>query len=114
MTMTEHAQIQSFARRLPEDMILTTIEYGRELHTRGAVLFAVGKKEVAKARRDGMDISKCEGVHIVCTSDDRILIVYRNRNLRGLRQNRRSRTFRYRFNAEQKRGTFFLTSNMAR
>ena len=28
MTMTEHAQIQSCARRLPEDMVLTTLEYG--------------------------------------------------------------------------------------
>lgn len=91
MVMTAHARTQSFARRLPESSVLTALEYGRELHTRGAVLFVIGRKEVAKARREGMDISKCEGVHLVCSSDDHILTVYRNRNLRGLRPNRRSR-----------------------
>lgn len=102
MPITRHAQKQSFARRLPASSLMAALAHGREVHTRGAMLFVIGKKEVARARKDGTDISGFEGVHVVCTPEDTILTVYRNRNLRRLRPTRRTRTVRYRFTAGQK------------
>jgi hypothetical protein len=110
MAMTEHAQIRMSSRRLSESAVQVALAHGREVHTRGAMLFAIGKKEVAKARRDGTDISRFEGVHVVCTSDGCILTVYRNRDLRGLRPSRRTRSFRYQLNAEQKRRPIALAA----
>ena len=101
--MTEHAQIRMFSRRLSERAIQVALAHGREVHTRGAVLYAIGKKEVAKARRTGSDISRYEGVHVVCTSDGCVLTVYRNHNLRGLRPTSRTRSYRYQLNNEQNR-----------
>ena len=99
LPMTKHARARSFARHLPESSVLAALAHGREVHTRGAVLFVIGKKEVANARRYGEDISRCEGVHVVCTREDRILTVYRNHDLRGLRPAHRTRTVRFRVTA---------------
>ncbi len=90
--MTQHARIRSSARRLPENAVAAALAYGREVHTRGAIFYVVGRKEVRAARRSGVDLSRSEGLHVVCTSEDRILTVYRNHNLRSLRPNRRSRS----------------------
>ncbi len=99
LAMTKHARARSFARHLPESSVLAALAHGREVHTRGAVLFVIGKKEVANARKYGEDISRSEGVHVVCTREDHILTVYRNHDLRGLRPTRRTRTVRFRITA---------------
>lgn len=89
LVMSKHARTRSFARSIPGDAILAARLYGRELHTRGAVLYVIGRKDVAEARSYGDDIARCEGVHVVCSQDDRILTVYRNHNLRSLRRSHR-------------------------
>lgn len=66
--------------------------YGRLTHTRGAIIHVIGRKEVERYSRDGLDLSEAEGVHVVCSYEDAILTVYRNRDLRGLRpRSRRTR-----------------------
>jgi len=84
LAMSRHARTRSFARSIPDDAILAARMYGREVHTRGAVLYVIGKKDVATARSYGEDIARCEGVHVVCSREDQVLTVYRNRNLRSL------------------------------
>jgi len=93
LDMSEHATRRSFARRIPFDSVLAACMHGREVHTRGAVLYVIGKKEVARARMSGEDISRCQGVHVVCSREDMVLTVYRNQDLRRLRPNRRGATY---------------------
>lgn len=102
--MTEHAIARMYARRLSLHAIQVVMAYGREVHTRGAVLFVIGRNEVERARRINMDLSSLEGIHVVCTSDGAVMTVYRNRNLRDLRPHSRTRSYRYRLTAEQKNG----------
>lgn len=110
IVMTDHAQTRMFSRRLSERAVQLALAHGREVHTRGAVLYAIGKKEVAKARRTGTDISLFEGVHVVCTSDGCVLTVYRNHDLRGLRPNSRARSYRYQLNGSQKVRSFAVAA----
>ena len=61
--------------------------YGRRAHVRGSVVYAIGRKEIAEARREGVDLSAEDGVQIVCSPRDEVVITaYRNRDFRGLRK----------------------------
>jgi hypothetical protein len=71
-------------RGIPAELVETVIEYGRAVHTRGAVIHAIGRKEVERYRED-IDLSQCEGVQVVCSVEGTVLTVYRNHSFRGLR-----------------------------
>jgi len=93
--VTKHGEARLYARGLPPAQVQAVFEFGREVHTRGAVIHAVGRKEVEYAEHCAADIADLEGWHIVCSRQGDIITVYRNRNLRGLRPRRRTRTNRY-------------------
>jgi len=95
MHFTQHAQVRLSSRRLSQTAVDAALSYGREVHTRGAVFYVIGRKEVEFARRDGIDISADEGIHVVCSSEDEVVTAYRNRNLSRLKPSRRSRSYRY-------------------
>jgi len=65
--------------------IEAVLEYGRVVYTRGAVIHAVGRNEIACFAREGIDLSAFDGIQVVCTLDGVVLTVYRNKNFRGLR-----------------------------
>jgi len=83
------------ARRLRNQPVDAAIRFGRRIHTRKAVIYVIGRKEVEKWNFRGIDLSGFEGIHAVCSADGRILTVYRNRSLRGLRPHRRGRRVHY-------------------
>lgn len=89
--LTLHALDQMNARRLSAEAVRLVLRYGRSSWTRGACIYAIGRKEVGRWRREGVDLAACEGIHIVTTADGAILTVYRNRDLRGLRTDKRPR-----------------------
>ena len=64
-------------RGLSEDDIDAAFTYGREVRTRGAVIYAIGKKEVRKHLVVGVDLRTFEGIQVVCVSDGTILTVYK-------------------------------------
>jgi len=84
--LTRHAWERMNGRGLSPAAIRLVLNYGRAAHTRGATIYAVGRKEAERHRQDDVDLSSVEGVQVVCTSSGSILTVYRNRDLRGLRQ----------------------------
>jgi hypothetical protein len=47
----------------------TVLNYGRVVHVRGAAIHVIGKKEVQRLSRQGVDVGDCEGVQVVCTPD---------------------------------------------
>lgn len=92
--LSRHAWQRMSGRGLSPDAILRVINFGRVAHVRGATIYAVGRKESARFKRDGIDLSDVEGVQAVCSVDGVIMTVYRNRDFRGLRP-RRQRARQY-------------------
>jgi hypothetical protein len=84
-SLTDHATERLDARRISREAIFAVLDFGREVHTRGAVIHVIGRKEVKQYRRKGVDLSDFEGIHAVCSKDGAIMTVYRNHNLRSLR-----------------------------
>ncbi len=87
--LTRHARSRAQSRCIPIHQIDLAFDWGREVRIRGARIFAVGRREVAEARRRGVDISAAEGIHVVCSNEGNVITVYRNRSLSGLRPRQR-------------------------
>lgn len=83
--MTAHARYRMQSRAIPDDAIEATLTYGRRVITRGAEVCAIGRKEVVKFARLGVDLSRFEGVQVVLSGDGAVITVYRNRNFRWLK-----------------------------
>jgi hypothetical protein len=89
--LTHHAQKRMTARSLSHDAVAAALTFGRSVHTRGAKIHVIGRKEVEHYRQQGIDLSPFEGVHLICSPDGTIITIYRNRDFRSLRPHRRSR-----------------------
>ena len=83
--ITQHARKRMTARQISEAALSAVLEYGRVVYVRGAKIYVVGRKEVTKFFRRGVELSDCEGIHVVCTPEGVVLTTYRNRDFRGLR-----------------------------
>jgi hypothetical protein len=84
--ITRHAWARMCSRSVNERTIGAVLAYGRVVRVRGAEIHVIGKKEVKRLGRAGVDVKECEGIHVVCTADgSAILTVYRNRDFRGLK-----------------------------
>ncbi len=84
--LTQHATVRMARRRISSEVIESVIEYGRVVYTRGAMIYAIGRKEVERYRQEeGIDLSDCEGVQVICSMEGTVLTTYLNRNFRGLR-----------------------------
>ena len=86
-----HAQDQMDARSISADALRSALKYRRMAWTRGARIYAIGRKEVQYYRAHGVDLVRFEGVHVVESVDGTIVTVYRNRDLRDLRADKRPR-----------------------
>ncbi len=86
---TSHARARMSSRAVGADEIDMVMAFGRAVHTRGAVIYVMGHREVAWCRRRGISPDRCEGLHVVSSRDGAIITVYRNRDLSGLREKSR-------------------------
>ncbi|GIW07183.1 MAG: hypothetical protein KatS3mg060_1988 [Dehalococcoidia bacterium] len=85
-SLTHHAVCQMHRRRISAEAVLATVRYGRRAWIRGARIFAIGQREVARWRVHGIDVQQFEGIHVVTSPEGAILTVYRNRDLRDMRR----------------------------
>lgn len=86
--LTRHASQRMQQRALSPDILREVLAFGREVRVRGAIIYALGRKEVESLRRDGVDVSDAKDVHVVCSEDGVVLTAYRNPDFRSLRQGR--------------------------
>jgi hypothetical protein len=87
--MTKHAAERISSRRLAPGAAAALL-FGRVVRTRGAEIFVIGRKEVTRYALEGIDLSRHEGVQVVCgPGGGPVLTAYRNRELRRLRPRRR-------------------------
>ena len=54
--ITQHAWNRMNARRLSNDAINAALTYGRVVHVRGAAIHVIGRKEVERLSRAGLDL----------------------------------------------------------
>ena len=88
--ITRHARLRTGARRFGVAAVEAAMSYGRVVHVRGAEIHVIGRKEVLRFRRRGIDLRAFDGMQVVCApGGDLILTVYRNRDFRKLRPRRR-------------------------
>jgi len=84
--LTNHARNRMNARNLPSEAVCSALQYGRVVYARGAAIHVIGRKEVHKYKKEGVNLSAYEGVQVLCSpKDGTVITVYRNRNFRGLR-----------------------------
>lgn len=102
LTLSLHAANRLEERRIPEEAVTAVVEYGRVAHVRGAVIYAVGRREVDRAASHGVDLAIYEGLQVVALTSGTVLTVYRNHDFRGLRSDGKERRFRRR--QRQRRG----------
>ena len=87
--LTEHANRRMNGRRISAEAVMKAIEYGRMAYTRGACIYAIGRREVKEYLKAGFDLRRYEGVHVVARASEAvpvILTVYRTMNMRDLRE----------------------------
>ena len=85
MEMTKHARIRMQQRGINQEAVWLAFNHGRFIYVRGAIHIAIGRKEIALARKDGLDLSAYEGITLVITRGH-LLTVYRNRDFSHLRE----------------------------
>lgn len=95
LKVTEHAAQRMAERCLGAKSLEAALSFGREIHTRGVTIFVIGRKEVRKAAAVAADISRFEGLHVLCSREGNVVTTYRNFDLRGLKPRTRTRTDRY-------------------
>jgi hypothetical protein len=84
--MSEHALCRMWERALsPEDVRMTLI-FGEPVFDRGALIFRVGRRQVARFRERGVDLAQLEGLQVVCSVDRTVMTVYRNHEFRTVRK----------------------------
>jgi hypothetical protein len=87
--LTNHAWKRMTSRGVSSAAVEAVFDYGRLTYIRGAAIYAIGRKEVGRFAKQGIDLSSFEGIQVVCTTGGKILTVYRNRGFRRLRSYRR-------------------------
>lgn len=88
--LTLHAWERMGARGFSSEKINKVLSFGRVIHTRGAAIYAIGRKEINHYENQGINLNGLNGVQVVCTKDGSIMTMYRNRDFRSLKP--RSRT----------------------
>lgn len=83
--LTLHATDRSRTRGIPTEAIEAAIEFGKHRAIRGADVYTLGWREVRFYARAGIDLSRWEGIEVVCAHDGQILTVYRNKHPRAFR-----------------------------
>ena len=83
--LSRHADRRMAQRRISAAAIELALDYGRTVYTRGAVVHAIGRNEIARWAELGIDLSPHDGLQVVCSADGAVITVYRDRNFRGLR-----------------------------
>lgn len=69
--------------------VCAAVDHGRVHHDRSAVIYDVGKHEAELSQADLGGYRELEGLQVVCSADKRIITVYKNRDLRILKPQKR-------------------------
>lgn len=86
-SMTRHASLRMGSRRISLSDVAVVMSYGHSFHVRGAVVYAMGRKELASCQSDGVPTEGIKDLQVICAPDsDEVITVYRNNDFRRLRR----------------------------
>ena len=88
VTLSQHAEERMDARSIGAEAIEGVIRCGRVVYANKARIYFVGRREVRRCAKQGIDISAWEGIHVVTSFDGVVITTYRNHSLRHLRPRR--------------------------
>lgn len=77
LPLTAHARLRCAGRSISLAAVEATLAYGRCRARRGAEVFTLGWREVARLHGAGLDLTRFEGTEVVCSHRGEILTVYR-------------------------------------
>jgi hypothetical protein len=83
--LTLHAANRSRTRGISLTAIGVVLEFGKHRAIRGADIYILGWREIRLYQQAGLDLSKWEGIEVVCAHDGSILTVYRNKKHHAFR-----------------------------
>lgn len=86
---TFHAALRMRQRGFTPEQVDLVLQYGREVHQCGIVYLVIGRKEVQQFSGEDIDLSCCEGIHVLVSSDGWGVTTYRNRELLRSRDGKR-------------------------
>ena len=85
--LTQHAAHRMQARGIGREGLEAALAYGREIYARGARIFALGRKEVARYARFGINLEPFAGIQVVVSVDEgSVITVYRNHDFSHIRK----------------------------
>jgi hypothetical protein len=85
--ITKHADFRMGNRRIRRTDVAVALSYGRQCFIRGAVIYVMGRREVAFCQARGMLVDQIQGLQVVCNADDdTVITVYRNNDFSRLRK----------------------------
>ncbi len=83
--LTGHARQRLRQRAIRLTAVEAVIDFGQRRLVRGAEIYMIGWRDVRYYRECGLDLSRFEGIEVVCSHDGAVLTVYRNENKKALR-----------------------------
>ena len=88
-SLSRHAESRMFQRSLSRSKLARVLEFGEPIYDRGAVIYRIGKKLIAKLLPLGIDLKDLDGIHVVTVGEGVVLTVYRNREFRKAKKTRK-------------------------
>jgi len=80
--LTDHASLRMSQRGIRRDQLAAVLRFGRCRHARGARFYFVGRKEVRRYARSGLDLRPLENLQVLMAPrSDAVITVYRNARL---------------------------------
>lgn len=83
--LTRRARQRLRKRRIRLSAVEAVIDFGQRRSIRGAEVYVIGWRDVRFHQECGIDLSRFEGIEVVCAHDGAVLTVYRNQNRKAMR-----------------------------
>lgn len=85
---TTHALQRCRKRSIGKEAVEAVLEFGRCRFGRRVEIFTLRWRDVRRWAAYGYELSRFEGIEVICGNDGRIVTVYRKRNARASRNRR--------------------------
>lgn len=91
--LSYHARRRLQQRAVKSCALEAVMDYGRQVYTRGAVIYAIGRQEIEYWSQYAIDLAPYNGLQAVCSHDGCIITIYRNRSFKKLRSGEGCKSF---------------------
>jgi hypothetical protein len=90
LDLTQHAEMRMSQRSIDLEQVQLVLNYGRLIHSRRARFYVMGRKEIKRLEKKGLEVGDLENIQIVVAEKSNlILTVYRNKDFRQIRPKHR-------------------------